>query len=104
MPECNGRTKSAYRANFRYCYVSPDQFGLKQGDWYTASELEEASGIRATLIANRIYAASYISARCNIVRDEQLVKRVKFERKMFSGYALERWSDWFSSYWLSKKI
>lgn len=104
IEETYGRTKAAYRADFKYCYVSSDRWGLKMGGWYTADEMAKASGVSAKLIANRVYSASYLRQACDIIRDEQLELRDKFQRKMFTGYALERYTDWISSHWLRRPI
>ena len=104
MLESNGRTKRAYRANFKYCFVSPDEFGLKMGDWYTADELSAATGVSSRLIANRIYSSSYLCAGCDIVRSEQIARRNRQKKKMFLGYALENYHDWISSHWLRRPI
>jgi len=74
------------------------------GGWYTADEMAKASGVSAKLIANRVYSASYLRQACDIIRDEQLELRDKFQRKMFTGYALERYTDWISSHWLRRPI
>jgi hypothetical protein len=91
-------------SDFKYCYVSDDQFGLKKGQWYTAKELSEACGLGERLIIDRVYSASYISGNCNIVRDEQLAVRSRNKKRMFTGYALERYSDFLSSQWLRRAI
>lgn len=104
MLELNGRTKRAYRANFKYCFVSPDEFGLKMGDWYTADELSAATGVSSKLIANRIYSSSYLCAGCDIVRSEQIGRRNRQKKKMFLGYALENYHDWISSQWLRRTL
>lgn len=93
-----------YRPAYKYCYVSPDAFGLVQGSWYTADELGAATGVDPVLIAKRVYTSSYLCAGCDIVRVEQIVKRNRQKKKMFLGYALENYMDWISSHWLRRPI